>query len=61
MDRFEMMRRLSQEFGSYIHINFRNPDEIFTEDDYQELKEYFLNLSKEIKKKKENENEPAWF
>ncbi len=59
MDRFEMMRRLSQEFGSYIHINFRNPDEIFTEDDYQELKEYFLNLSKEIKKKKENENEPA--
>lgn len=61
MDRFEIMRRLSQEFGSYIHINFRNPDEIFTEDDYQELKEYFLNLSKEIKKKKENENEPAWF
>ena len=59
MDRFEIMRRLSQEFGSYIHINFRNPDEIFTEDDYQELKEYFLNLSKEIKKKKENENEPA--
>ncbi|MFR3686203.1 MAG: hypothetical protein ACLTW7_09300 [Enterococcus sp.] len=59
MDRFEMMRRLSQEFGSYIHINFRNPDEIFTEDDYQELKEYFLNLSKEIKKKKENENESA--
>lgn len=59
MDRFEMMRRLSQEFGSYIHINFRNPDEIFTEDDYQELKEYFLNLSKEIKKKKEHENESA--
>lgn len=59
MDRFEIMRRLSQEFGSYIHINFRNSDEIFTEDDYQELKEYFLNLSKEIKKKKENENEPA--
>lgn len=59
MDRFEIMCRLSQELGSYIHINFRNPDEIFTEDDYQELKEYFLNLSKEIKKKKENENEPA--
>ena len=59
MDRFEMMRRLSKEFVSYIHINFRKPDEIFTEDDYQELKEYFLNLSKEIKKKKENENESA--
>lgn len=46
MNRFEFMERLSKELGSYIHISFVNPDSDFSEEEYQESKEYFLNLEK---------------
>ena len=57
MDRFEVMHRLSKELGTYIHINFKDHDHVYSEDEYQELKEQLSRIFNNTKSKKENSNE----
>lgn len=57
MDRFEVMQRLSQDLGTYIHISFVDPNHIYSEEEYQELKEQFIKIFKNLKEKKKWKNE----
>lgn len=57
MDRFEVMQRLSEDLGTYIHISFVDPNHIYSEEEYQELKEQFSRIFTDLKEKKERKNE----
>lgn len=46
MTKFEVEKRLAEELGSYVHINSTRKEALYTEEDYQQLKAFFIEMGK---------------
>lgn len=46
MNKFEVEKRLTEELGSYVHINPAREEALYTEEDYQALKTFFIEMDK---------------
>jgi hypothetical protein len=49
MDKYEAQARLSRELGGYIHLNSGGKELHYTEEEYQKMKEFIINLNKKYK------------
>ena len=50
MDKYDVERRLMEEIGVNIHLTPVDRDHIYSEEEYQETKEFIISLDKKAKK-----------
>ncbi|HHA4396195.1 TPA: hypothetical protein ACOBTX_000021 [Enterococcus faecium] len=52
MNKFEVEKRLTEELGGYVHLNDGGKEVFYSEEDYQQLKQFFIEMDKKHKETK---------